>query len=1264
MDPLLTATHLEHWADTRRAQDELPLVVRRLIVATVTPVHIDFPSGDSINRPGWDGVLRTADSATPVPAGQSVWEMGVGTDPRGKAQADYATRTSDPKGVRPAETTFVFVTPRRWQGKEGWAEERRKQGVWRDVRVVDAVDLEQWLDRVPAAAAWARRLVAGVPEEVQGLDGLWDEWAGRTHPPLTPTALTAGRGEAAARLRAWLDAPPAVLRVRGDTAEEAVAFLAAAVQSLGEPQRELAVARSLVVSTPQAWRAVAGGTTPTVVVASTAAFGGERAAVGRGHHVFVPYGHDAAGVPVDVSLPQPRRGELEAALREMGLDDERCRAVAAESHGRLPAVIELLGGGVTPPGWARPECAPQVVPLLLAGGWCQTTADMQAVARLARVEADELAGRLARWANEADPPVRLVGGQWEWVSRRRAWPHLGRFVTAADLDALRRVAVDVLGEHDPRFDLPVGERWRAGVVGAVPRYSDALRRGLAESLAMLAAGTGEVRAGVDPAAVAYRVVSEVFGPTPLPARWYSLAPVLPLLAEAVPDQFLGLVERDVVNDDGVRDALFAEEGMHGGGSRRCHLLWALECVAWAPDHLARSAAVLGGLAAHDPGGHNGNRPDESLRAIFLPWRPHTTASPRERLAALDGIHRRHPEVAFRLALQLLPRGHDTVMPTAQPRWRPWAETRERGVLTSEYVEYATGLAERGVRLAGSEEGRWAALLDPLRDMPGEPFDALFTRLEALPLESLAEAGDGSLRRAVRQILHHRLTVPGTFPEITPDHEARLRVVYDRLAPSDPVRRDAWLFDRRPQLLTVRGNDWRAEEDACRREREAAVRGLLAVGTAADLLRLAGMSENPWAVGFFAAQADLPDPVLLAHLAACLEAVDERHREYARGLVWGRFGRDGWGWVDGVASAGGLSDWPVGRLTQFAAALPFECETWDRVERWHPELAAYYWRIALGWVTDATRDGPRAVRSLLAQGRPFAAFEAVGRCTVRPDGDRAVSPSLLLEVLRAITAAIGEQSTEDRPAVDGGFGYQLGELLGRLQEAGVVDEGELARHEWAWYPVLHRSRRGVATLHLALTRDPAFFASLVGLIYRPRFPGREDDPPPVEADEAARSRASQAWQVLTDWHGLPGAGADGGFDEGEFVAWATAVRMALAESGHAGVGDHHLGQVLARTPAAPDGSWPRPGLAEWVEGVGSDRLESEIVTGVLNARGVTCRSMDAGGEQERELAARYDAWAAAAWATPRVARLLRQVADSYRAYARREDEDRDLREFWR
>jgi hypothetical protein len=174
MNPLLSATDLVHWADRRPAQDMLPLLVRRLILATLDPLAIDIRCGDSVSRPGYDGFLRTVDGGLLVPAGQSVWEMGVNQDPTRRANEEYAKRKSNPAPAVPGETTFVFVTPRRWPGKSKWVDEKRAEDFWLDVRAIDADDLEQGLDQSPAVAAWARRQIVGTPEGLYDWEEAWE----------------------------------------------------------------------------------------------------------------------------------------------------------------------------------------------------------------------------------------------------------------------------------------------------------------------------------------------------------------------------------------------------------------------------------------------------------------------------------------------------------------------------------------------------------------------------------------------------------------------------------------------------------------------------------------------------------------------------------------------------------------------------------------------------------------------------------------------------------------------------------------------------------------------------------------------------------------------------------------------------------------------------------------------------------------------------------------------------------------------------------
>jgi hypothetical protein len=214
----------------------------------------------------------------------------------------------------------------------------------------------------------------------------------------------------------------------------------------------------------------------------------------------------------------------------------------------------------------------------------------------------------------------------------------------------------------------------------------------------------------------------------------------------------------------------------------------------------------------------------------------------------------------------------------------------------------------------------------------------------------------------------------------------------------------------------------------------------------------------------------------------------------------------------------------------------------------------------------------------------------------------------------------------------------------------------------WLSVLEHTRRGPAVLNRLLAREPELFAQTVAVIYRPRHVGREDEPVP-ELDDLTRARGNQALRLLQEWHGLPGRQEDGSLSEHELRTWVISARQAFASTGHQEVGDGRIGEVLARSPLGADGHWPHEAVRRLIEELQSENIEDGVFLGVVNGRGVTTRSLNTGGEPERELASRYTRWATAlAGSFPRTTRVLQQLQNSYLQDGRRHDDHRDLNEY--
>ena len=87
-------------------------------------------------------------------------------------------------------------------------------------------------------------------------------------------------------------------------------------------------------------------------------------------------------------------------------------------------------------------------------------------------------------------PLQQKDGKWAVSSRKDTWKSIGPRVSDEYLNRLLSVAVEVFREKNPEFDLVPSERFAAAVRGKVMKHSRSLRKGLAETLALLGSDPG------------------------------------------------------------------------------------------------------------------------------------------------------------------------------------------------------------------------------------------------------------------------------------------------------------------------------------------------------------------------------------------------------------------------------------------------------------------------------------------------------------------------------------------------------------------------------------------------------------------------------------------------------------------------------------------------------------------------------------------------------------------------------------------------------
>ncbi len=518
------------------------------------------------------------------------------------------------------------------------------------------------------------------------LEGAWKNWSEATCPAFVPELVIAGRHHIAERILEWIAGEPSVLEIRADSPEEGLAFAAAAIDLLAETEREQVWGRALVVHDILEWGRAVAVESPLFLIPTF-----DRVdvapAVRGGHHVLITQGRESLPSGKMLDLPRPNRTAAEKALLGMGFPERKAGELAGIARRSLLSLRRrlALAPNLHTPAWAHPSHAHDILPALLAGGWTEDqTGDREVLAMLANAPYQELVRTLSRWANHSDPPIRQTDTAWYLVSKADAWPLLARFLTADDLRCFGESCVTVLCERDPAGELPNEQRWMAQIRGHARMYSPRLRKGLAESLALMQTGSpSTVTAdGLTIIEWAERIVGAIVSRAnedSSGSNWASLSDVLPLLAEAAPDRFLDAIDAALVDETRPILRLFPNADQDHSSfvdTPYVGLLWALETLAWSPTFLSRAALTLARLARLAPTIIRNDSPAKSLHEIFLLWAPQTAASLDQRFAVLDMLRTREPEEAWRLLLGLIPRTGEIASPTHVPRWQEWRAAAE------------------------------------------------------------------------------------------------------------------------------------------------------------------------------------------------------------------------------------------------------------------------------------------------------------------------------------------------------------------------------------------------------------------------------------------------------------------------------------------------------------------------------------------------------------------------------------------------------------
>lgn len=352
----------------RHSQENVPVLLRKLIYASIDKENIlelDITGGDSILYSGYDGYAILIKGNSFLPSGKIAFEIGTDEAIKGKADRDFDERTNNPGEIIPSETTFVFVTPRLFSNGKKWADEKRKERIWADVRVINATLLEQWIEECPSVGLWmAKELLLKFPSDVIGLNSFWEKkFPNDTDINIHPNIVLGGREKETLELIDRCSFEGAII-ISSDSSNESMYFIVAAL--INSDESEKFTSRTIIISSEQYISSLRSIKERLIIIPTYYNREVIDDLISVGHTVIIPM--DIVGRPdryINIELNTVDEREFDNALELSGFNREKVRYLSGQSLRDINVLRFVLEYETIPPDWYSSENLDLIIPFII-----------------------------------------------------------------------------------------------------------------------------------------------------------------------------------------------------------------------------------------------------------------------------------------------------------------------------------------------------------------------------------------------------------------------------------------------------------------------------------------------------------------------------------------------------------------------------------------------------------------------------------------------------------------------------------------------------------------------------------------------------------------------------------------------------------------------------------------------------------------------------------------------------------------------------------
>lgn len=642
---IINSTDLNHWADHKSSQTCLPSLIRDLIKCTCKDIkYIRIPSGDRVNMSGYDGVLEINEKYMYLPKGISVIEMSTNKQIISKANSDYNKRTENPLNVSPEETNFIFITPRPWDNryKEPWINEKKAEGVWKDVLVIDGVDLEEWLDDCEFISL---RLAEWMDKNYNGLESLenwWKNWKNFGKFSIDENLLLVNRENDKKKFLEFINDKNIndinSICIQSLTPDESIAFVASVFSSLDEDKKEEYFSKAIVVNNVKSFKELTNTKNDLILIIN---FNHNDLNIHRNHTLIYIHNFNNNCGENKIKLSNAFKYDFKNVILTYVKEKEDLAIDYTIKSGSSVSVLRNLFVDLNNPDWVKEYKF--LIPALFVQSWDESNEiDKSIIEQLCNGSFVDFLREMNELTGIEKAPIENVGDLWFVRSPFNLFMLIANKCINEDFVKLKQI---IFKYYDNKNGC-----------------SSCLKKGIITTLILFSVFSDKINIKIGNVVPKFWVddlIKELLINKSI--EFWIENSYLSLIAEASPNSFLDYLEENF-------DELFTTES----GKifmNNINLTKALEGLAWDSKTFQRVIKLLCKMANGLDTSVFANDSKNSIKEILLPWCPKTYAPSKERMKMLDKILEDFPNLGCDILMELMPTINQISSPTHKPFYR-------------------------------------------------------------------------------------------------------------------------------------------------------------------------------------------------------------------------------------------------------------------------------------------------------------------------------------------------------------------------------------------------------------------------------------------------------------------------------------------------------------------------------------------------------------------------------------------------------------------